>query len=106
MTSRTIEPRSQDALAAGARALLRADAVRHSAQRMLVLALDGRLEGWAVDLDRLAPTAGFVATVVRERYPTLNVPVHSRWRHFVFGGRNLWDGIVGEADWKSADAAA
>jgi hypothetical protein len=93
-------------LAESARTLLRADAVRKSAQRMLTLALDGRLEHWMVDLDRLAPTADFVAAVVRERYPRLDVPVHSRWRHFVFGGRDLWDGIVGRANWKSADAAA
>jgi hypothetical protein len=73
---------------------------------MLMLALDGRLDDWTVDLDRLAPTAEFVAGVVRERYPGLDVPVHSRWRHFVFGGRNLWDGIRAQADWKSADAAA
>jgi hypothetical protein len=86
--------------------LLRADAVRKSAQRMLVLALDGLLEDWVVDLDRLAPTAEFVAGVVRERYPRLDVPVHSRWRHFVFGGRDLWHGIFTRASWESADAAA
>jgi hypothetical protein len=73
---------------------------------MLLLALDGRLEDWTVDLDRLAPAADFVAAVVRDRYPRLNVPVHSRWRHFVFDGRDLWDGIVARATWKSADAAA
>jgi Protein of unknown function (DUF1688) len=93
-------------LAESARTLLRADAVRKSAQRMLMLALDGRSEDWMVDLDRLAPTADFVAGVVRDRYPRLDVPVHSRWRHFVFGGRDLWDGIVVRANWQGADAAA
>ena len=86
--------------------LLRAGAVRHSAQRMLTLALDEDLEDWAVDLDRLTPTAVFVARVVRERYPRLDVPVHSRWRHFVVGGRNLWDEIRAGANWTGADAAA
>jgi hypothetical protein len=93
-------------LTEGARKLLRADAVRKSAQRMLVVALDGGLQDWTVDLDRLAPTAGFVAGVVRERYPRLDVPVHSRWRHFVFENRDLWEGIVVGANWKGADAAA
>jgi hypothetical protein len=93
-------------LAEGARKLLRADAVRQSAQRMLAAALDGGLEDWTVDLDRLTPTADFVARVVRERYPQLDVPVHSRWRHFVFGSRNLWDELVGGAHWKNSDAAA
>jgi Protein of unknown function (DUF1688) len=73
---------------------------------MLTLAVDGKLEDWTVNLDRLAPAANFVTAVVRDRYPRLNVPVHSRWRHFVFDGRDLWDEIVARANWKSADAAA
>jgi hypothetical protein len=73
---------------------------------MLMLALEGRLADWTVDLDRLAPTADFVAGVVRERYPRLDVPVHSRWRHFVFAGRDLWDEIALEANWQSTEAAA
>src|SRR5882724_964421 len=73
---------------------------------MLMLALEGRLDDWTVDLDRLAATADFVAGVVRERYPLLDVPVHSRWRHFVFGGRDLWREIALEANWESAEAAA
>ncbi len=73
---------------------------------MLVLALDGRLEDWRLDPDRLAPVADYVATVVRERYPRLDVPVHSRWRHFLFGGRDLWDEIVRVARWSTPEAAA
>ena len=64
------------------------------------------MDDWTVDLDRLAATADFVAGVVRERYPRLDVPVHSRWRHFVFGGRDLWDEIVVQAKWENTDAAA
>jgi hypothetical protein len=89
-----------------ARTLLRPDAVRKSAQRMLMLALDGRLEDWEVDLDRLGPTADFVADVVRERYPRLDVPVHSRWRHFVFAGRDLWDDILARTGSRKSDSAA
>ena len=73
---------------------------------MLMLALDGKLEDWTVDLDRLAPTADFVTGVVRERYPRLDVPVHSRWRHFVFGGRDLWGELIVTASWENTDAAA
>ncbi|HLZ98850.1 MAG TPA: DUF1688 family protein [Steroidobacteraceae bacterium] len=86
--------------------LLRADAVRERAQRMSALALEGSLEDWMIDLDRLPATADFVARVVRERYPRLDVPVHSRWRHFVFGSRDLWGEIAGDAHWQDADAAA
>jgi hypothetical protein len=49
---------------------------------MFTLALDGSLEDWAIDLDRLPVTADFVARVVRDRYPRLDIPVHARWRHF------------------------
>jgi hypothetical protein len=93
-------------LAESARTLLSAAAVRKRAQHLLMLALEGRLEDWTVDLDRLAATADFVAEVVRERYPRLDVPVHSRWRHFVFGGRDLWDEVVAAAGWESTDVAA
>jgi hypothetical protein len=90
----------------GARTLLCAAAVRDSALRLMALAERGSLEDWAVDLERLAPTADFVAAVILERYPRLDVPLHSRWRHFVFGGRDLWQALATRADWMSAEAAA
>jgi hypothetical protein len=85
---------------------LRASAVRDSAERLLCLATSGGLPDWTVDLERLAKTADFVAAVVRERYPELDVPLHSRWRHFVFGDRDLWQEIVIRAKWQSSGAAA
>jgi hypothetical protein len=72
----------------------------------LALALGGSLPDWTVDLDRLEPTADLVATVVRERYPRLDVPVHSRWRHFVIAGHDLWRPIATAAEWQSSAAAA
>lgn len=73
-----------------ARGLLSAAAVRSRAHEMLDLALDGRVDGWRVNLDRLLDTARFVAAVIRDQYPDLKVPFHARWRHFVFAGRDLW----------------
>ena len=75
---------------AAAHSLLSAAAVRSRAHEMLAIGLDDGLEHWTVDLDRLAPTADFVASVVREQYPDLNVPFHARWRHFRLDGRDLW----------------
>jgi hypothetical protein len=94
VTSRTID------------GLLSAAAVRSTAHRILTLAREGSLEEWAVDMDRLQDTADFVANVVRERYPSLNPPVHARWRHFVFGGRDLWSEIANSRAWQSPAAAA
>jgi hypothetical protein len=73
---------------------------------MLMLALDGHLEDWRVDLGMMGSAADFVAGVVRERYPSLEVPVHSRWRHFVLAGRDLWAEMAVAAKSKSLEAAA
>ena len=56
---------------------------------MLELAIDGHVEGWAVDLSRLKAAAELSAAVTRERYPDLNIPFHARWRHFVGGEPHL-----------------
>jgi hypothetical protein len=98
VTSRTIDH--------GARSLLSAAAVRNASRRILALALEGSLEDWAVDQAQLRPTVDFVARVVRDRYPTLQPPVHARWRHFVFAGRDLWRDIASGRSWESAAAAA
>jgi hypothetical protein len=65
--------------------LLSAAAVRERAHEMLGLAEVGRVEGWTLDLDRLADAAGLTAQVTRESYPDLAIPFHARWRHFVAG---------------------
>jgi hypothetical protein len=65
--------------------LLSAAAVRERAHEMLALALEGKVEGWRVGLDRLDAAADLTAQVTREAYPTLHIPFHARWRHFVAG---------------------
>ena len=72
-----------------ARSLLTASAVRERAARMLALGLDGKLEAFTVDIDRLPAAADLVVEVIRANYPSLDVPFHARWRHFVAGGRDL-----------------
>lgn len=63
--------------------LLSSAAVRERANEMLELAIDGHVEGWAVDLSKLPAAAQLTASVTRERYPNLKIPFHARWRHFV-----------------------
>jgi len=106
VTSKTIDSSEDRALAPSAQALLSAAAVRDAANRMLSLARNDALQDWTIDLKRLPATAEFVAQVVRDRYPRLDPPVHARWRHFVFGGRDLWDDIVKSAVWPNPAAAA
>lgn len=92
--------------AEAARSLLSAGAVRERAHEMLAIALDGGLGDWTVDPGRLPATADIVAAVIRDQYPTLQVPFHARWRHFVVGGRDLWAEMVARADWPDARAKA
>jgi hypothetical protein len=76
--------------------LLSAKAVRERADEMLALALEEKVDGWRVDLDRLEDAAALTAEVTRENYPDLAVPFHARWRHFVAGAPTLPDGDAGE----------
>lgn len=79
--------------------LLSARAVRRSSALLFDLAVADQLDEWRVDLSRLDATADYVAQVVRTRYPSLELPLHSRWRHFVFDGRDLWSDIAAQAAW-------
>ena len=80
--------------------------MRRSSAALFELAVTDRLNEWQVDLSRLEPAAGYVAQVVRARYPALDLPLHSRWRHFVFGGRDLWAAMAARAAWPDAAAKA
>ena len=82
-----------------AQSLLTPAAVRARAHEMLSLALDGDLTDWRVDLTRLDPVADRVAAVIRSQYPSLQVPFHARWRHFVVQSRDLWAELSARNDW-------
>jgi hypothetical protein len=86
--------------------LLTSAAVRSRAHEMLDIGLAGELPNFRVDLAQLSPTAAFVADVIRTNYPDLKVPLHARWRHFVFGGRDLWAEIAQRAAWPDAQSKA
>jgi len=78
------------------RGLLNAAAVRERAHELLGLALEGQVEGWRVDLARLADAADLTAAVTRENYPDLRIPFHARARHFVAGPPRLPEGDPAE----------
>jgi hypothetical protein len=91
---------------AAAFSLLSAAAVRDRAQRMLALALDGKLANFRVDLAQLDATAERVIAVTRQAYPALDIPFHSRWRHFMVDGADRFDAIVNAAHWPDREAKA
>jgi hypothetical protein len=71
----------------GAAAALRTTTVvRAHARQLLHRARDGDSRWFSVHDDALQAAAVEVADMTRTRYPDLNIPYHSRWRHFDAGG--------------------
>ncbi len=60
--------------------------IRARACNVLEAGLRGELAHFEIDLERLPEVARFTAEVTRSRYPTLQIPPHSRFGHFDAGG--------------------
>jgi len=91
---------------AAAFSLLSAQAVRERAHRMLAIGLDDTLPNFRIDLRRLDEAVDLVVDTTRQNYPSLVVPFHSRWRHFVFNGEDRWAAIDNNANWRDRAARA
>jgi hypothetical protein len=85
---------------AAANSLLTAAAVRERSHRLLALGLDGKLQHFRVELDRLDAAADLVIDCMRATYPQLDVPWHSRWRHFSVDGEDRWARLASTASWQ------
>ncbi len=66
------------------------EAVRERCHAALALAERDALLHFIFDATRLDDVADYVAGVIRENYPDLAIPYHSRWRHFEVGGIDRW----------------
>jgi hypothetical protein len=86
--------------------LLSARAVRERAHRLLAIGLDDKLAHFRVDLGRMDAAVDLVLATTRAAYPSLDVPFHSRWRHFVTGGDNRWAALADATAWKDRAARA
>jgi hypothetical protein len=84
-----------------AASLMTPQAVRSAAARALAAAKAGTLRHLTVDMAALDRAVDLTVETIRDRYPTLAVPFHARWRHFVVGDRDLW----AEANVHPVDAA-
>jgi hypothetical protein len=69
-----------------AAALGSAATIRERCRNIAAAATAGESHHFRIDRSRLDDTAAMVAAVTRRRYPDLDVPYHSRWRHFETGG--------------------
>lgn len=62
--------------------------IRLRSQAMFDWVMQGGSEYFIIDLEQMTHTASFVLEVIEDNYPDLNIPFHSRWRHFEAGGIN------------------
>lgn len=74
------------------------EAIRERAGLVRAAAERGELEHFGLDPDRLDPTADYVIETIRATYPSLDIPYHSRWRHFAVGGRDRWRELARDLD--------
>lgn len=72
------------------------EAVRERTGLIRQAAEQGALEHFDVDPDRLDPAVDYVIETIKANYPTLDIPYHSRWRHFAVGGRDRWSDLADE----------
>jgi hypothetical protein len=91
---------------AAAEWLLSAAAVRERAEMLFRAGLRGELAHFTIDLDRLGPAADQVVATIRAQYPTLEIPYHSRWRHFEAGGLDRWASLDAAMPWPDLAARA
>lgn len=67
-------------------------AIRERCGQLYDYVMKGKSQYFACDLMRLEEVADYVIKVMREEYPNLQIPLHSRWQFFGAGGipRLIW----------------
>ncbi len=70
--------------------LRRPAAIRARCRMVYDAAEAGALRHFALDAERLGAAARYVLETMRQSYPALDIPYHSRWRHFAVEGRDRW----------------
>jgi hypothetical protein len=73
---------------------------------MLAIGLEDRLPNFRIDPSRLDRAAERTLAATLKAYPSLEIPFHSRWRHFVFEGRDRWATVDRNAHWPNSAAQA
>jgi uncharacterized protein DUF1688 len=91
---------------AAALTLLNAGAVRERAHRILSTGLGEGLASFRVHTDRIDSVSELVLETTRRAYPSLEVPFHSRWRHFVLNREDRWAAIAAQTEWLDPAARA
>lgn len=61
-------------------------AIRERCQQVLELACSEQLQHFVYDASKFPEVVTYVVSVIRQTYPRLHIPWHSRWRHFHASG--------------------
>ena len=88
----------QDDAAAAAAWLLTPKAVREQCGLIFEAGLRGELVHFSVDPSRLPAAANLVVGTIKDNYPTLDIPPHARWRHFVVDGIDRAASLMSRCD--------
>jgi hypothetical protein len=72
------------------RSLLSATAVRERCHQIGKIALSGEANWFSINEDNFFRCVDLVGETCLKYYPSLDIPLHSRWRHFEIGNTDLW----------------
>jgi hypothetical protein len=86
-------------------ALLTAQAVRSHCAQIMAMAEQDRAPYFQLHMERMPAAASWVADTIRLQYPNLDVPYHSRWRHFEAGGVDRWGRLADGQGLRGAERA-
>jgi hypothetical protein len=64
--------------------LLSTEAIRERTKKLYDLSLEGKTH-FKINLEKLPEVADYVLHVIKDNYPDLKIPFHSRWGHFRAG---------------------
>lgn len=78
--------------------LMSAAAVRKRCGQIFAAGQAGTLTHFALEEGRLDSAADRVIETMRQSYPDLQVPFHSRWRHFIVEGVDRWASLAAAHD--------
>jgi Protein of unknown function (DUF1688) len=84
--------------------LLSPRAVRERTSGLYAAGLTGHLSHFTVHPEKLPALAAYVLETIRLNYPSLDIPFHARWRHFMSAGQDLWGMIDSLQVWPSPAA--
>ena len=77
--------------------------IRTQSQAILQLVKQDKSAHFAYNPEKMTDTASFVIAVMQNNYPNLDIPYHSRWRHFEAGGIDRIKKMHEQLDALSAD---